>query len=164
MTRAFLGLGSNLGDRLGTLKEAVRLLDERSEISFVRSSRVYGTEAVGGPDQPDFLNAVIEIETSLQPHQLLEACAAVEQRLGRVRDGRWGPRTIDIDLLNFDDRIVNEPDLVIPHPRLHLRAFALLPLLELEPAPKLPGGIEVGDARPEGDVAPLYPPLGVGRS
>lgn len=137
--RAYLGLGSNLGDRLANLRGVVERLSERG-IHPVRSSRVYETEPVGGPPQPPYLNAVIEVETDLQPRELLAAAHEVEAALGRVRDERWGPRTADVDILTFDDVVVDEPDLRIPHPRAHERAFVLVPLLELEPAPRLAGG------------------------
>lgn len=156
--RAFLGLGSNLGDRLANLQRAVELLAGTKGVRVSRSSRVFETEAIG-PEQPEFLNAVVEVHTELPPLELLAACQAVEAKLGRVREQRWGPRTIDVDLLNFDERTIDEPDLVVPHPRLHERAFALVPLLELEPAPMLPGGVAVADARPGGDVVVVEPPL-----
>ena len=163
MTRAFLGLGSNLGDRLSALSGAVGMLDDDPRISFLRSSRVYRTEPVGGPDQPEFLNAVIEVETALAPRSLLNACLSTEARLGRVREERWGPRAVDIDVLEVDRMVIDEPDLIVPHPRLHLRAFALLPLLELEPAPLLPGGLPLPRARPQGDATPSFPPLRASR-
>jgi 2-amino-4-hydroxy-6-hydroxymethyldihydropteridine diphosphokinase len=162
LTRAFLGLGSNIDDRLDALSAAVRALDGDPQISFLRSSRVYRTQPVGGPDQPGFLNAVIEVGTTLDPHSLLVACLSTEEALGRVRQERWGPRTIDIDLLQIERMVLDEPGLIVPHPRLHLRAFALLPLLELEPDPVLPGGLPLPDARPEGEISPCLPPLGIG--
>jgi 2-amino-4-hydroxy-6-hydroxymethyldihydropteridine diphosphokinase len=136
---AYLALGSNLGDRLGTLQRAADLLDGRERIDVVRSSRVYETDPVG-PAQPAYLNAVIEVRTDLEPRELLEACLAVEAELGRVRGERWGPRTIDIDVLTYDRRSVDEPDLEIPHPRMHERGFVLVPLRELDDDPMLPGG------------------------
>lgn len=158
--RAYLGLGSNLGDRLQNLRSAVGLLAERMEVR--RSSRVYETRPVG-PPQPEYLNAVVEVRTDLDPHGLLDACRAVEDELGRVRAERWGPRTIDVDVLTFDRLEVNEPDLVIPHPRMHERGFVLVPLLELEADPMLPGGSRVASLRPSPgsllDVRPFAPPL-----
>jgi len=156
--RAFLGIGSNLGDRLGTLHEAVGLLASTEGLSVLRSSRIYETAPIG-PPQPDFLNAVIELEIELPPRELLAATQAVETKLGRVRHERWGPRTIDIDVLNVDERTIDEPDLVVPHPRMHLRAFVMFPLLELTPAPMLPRGLAVSDAAPEGEVSVFGPPL-----
>ena len=110
--------------------------------------------------QPWFLNLVVEGKTELFPLQLLHRLQSIEISLGRRRSAAsGGPRTIDIDILNFDDQEIDEPDLVIPHPRLHVRAFALLPLLELEPRPMLAKAIAVGSARPEGDAAPAFAPL-----
>ena len=140
--RAFLALGSNLGDRLACLQAAVDALDASGGIDVARSSRVYETEPVGGPeDQPVYLNAVLEVRTELTPHELLGATSAVETAGGRVRDEQWGPRTIDVDILNFDALEVDDPPaLVIPHPRMHERMFVLAPLLELTADPMLPGG------------------------
>jgi 2-amino-4-hydroxy-6-hydroxymethyldihydropteridine diphosphokinase len=146
VTRAFLGLGSNLGDRLGNLAGAVDLLGGQPGIEVVRSSRVYETAPVG-PPQPDFLNAVVEIETTLPPRGLLAACQRVEGELGRVRGERWAPRTIDIDLLTYGDEHVDEPGLEVPHPRMHERAFVLAPLLELVADPPLPGGRRIATLR-----------------
>jgi 2-amino-4-hydroxy-6-hydroxymethyldihydropteridine diphosphokinase len=136
---AYLALGSNLGDRLQTLQRAVELLDARARIDVIRSSRVYETEPVG-PPQPAYLNAVVEVRTDLEPRELLKQTQEVEDALGRVRAERWGPRTIDVDVLTFDERTIDEPDLVVPHPRMHERGFVLVPLGELDPDPMLPGG------------------------
>jgi 2-amino-4-hydroxy-6-hydroxymethyldihydropteridine diphosphokinase len=159
---AYLGLGSNLGDRLEHLRGAVRLL-ARPGVDPRRSSRVYETEPVGGPVQPDYLNAVLEVETSLPPRALLEACLGVEAELGRVRTERWGPRVIDIDVLTYGREEIAEPGLEIPHPRMHQRAFVLVPLLELDPDPPLPGGRRATDLRLEagalGEVRPFAPPI-----
>ncbi|HXF57670.1 MAG TPA: 2-amino-4-hydroxy-6-hydroxymethyldihydropteridine diphosphokinase [Actinomycetota bacterium] len=144
--RAYLGLGSNLGDRLANLQRAVELLGATEGVRVLRSSRVYETEAVG-PPQPDYLNAVAEVETTLPPRGLLEACRSVEERMGRVRGERWGPRVIDVDVLTYGREVVNEPDLAIPHPRMHERGFVLVPLLELEADPPLPGGRRVAALR-----------------
>jgi len=166
MTLAFLGLGSNVGRRLEYLQDAVRLLAAAAGIEVIRSSRVYETEPVGGPAQPDFLNAVIEIETSLSPRELLAVCQHVEQSLHRVRQVRWGPRTIDVDILTFGEETVDEPDLQVPHPRMHERGFVLAPLLELDPDPTLPGGRHLSELRLCPDVLsaarPFAPPLDVG--
>jgi 2-amino-4-hydroxy-6-hydroxymethyldihydropteridine diphosphokinase len=143
---AYLGLGSNLGDRLANLQRAVDLLADRTGVELLRSSRVYETEPVG-PPQPDYLNAVVEVRTELEPRELLDACLGVEAELGRVRDERWGPRTIDVDILVYDEREIDEPDLVVPHPRMHERGFVLVPLRELEPDPMLPGGRSVESLR-----------------
>ncbi len=160
-TRAFLGLGSNLGDRLATLQRALELLDDATGVRVVASSRVYETDPVGGIEQPDFLNAVVEVETDLSARGLLQACMRVEAELGRVRETRWGPRTIVIDILVFGREAIDEPDLLVPHPRTHERSFALVPLLELEPDPVLAGGRPAADARPDGDVRLWGPPLHV---
>jgi 2-amino-4-hydroxy-6-hydroxymethyldihydropteridine diphosphokinase len=160
--QAYLALGSNLGDRLATLQRAVDLLDARSGIDVVRSSRVYETEPVG-PPQPPYLNAVVEVRTELEPRQLLKECLAIEDELGRVRAERWGPRTIDIDVLTFDAREVSEPDLVVPHPRMHERAFVLIPLSDLTAEPSLPDGRRLQDVRLPPDamfgVRPFAPAL-----
>ncbi len=130
--RAYLGLGSNVGDRLANLRRAVELLGDRVGVTVVRTSSVYETEPVG-PAQPDFLNAVAEVATTLSARELLRACLEAEAELGRVREERWGPRTIDIDLLIYDDERIDEPDLTVPHPRMHERGFVLVPLAELAP-------------------------------
>ena len=137
-TVAFLGLGSNLGDRLTNLQGAVDLLHGEPGLRVVASSRVWETAPVGGPPQPDYLNAVIRVETDLSARDLLDVAHRVEERLGRVRKERWGARSIDIDLLLFDEETIDEADLVVPHPRLSQRAFVLLPLLELVADPSCP--------------------------
>lgn len=161
---AYLALGSNLGDRLETLQRAVELLRARPGIDVIRSSRVYETEPVG-PPQPAYLNAVVEVRTDLEPRDLLKETQAVEDELGRVRAERWGPRTIDIDVLTFDERVIDEPDLVVPHPLMHERGFVLVPLGELDPDPMLPGERKLSALRvpPEAvlGVRPFAPPLRV---
>jgi 2-amino-4-hydroxy-6-hydroxymethyldihydropteridine diphosphokinase len=159
--RAYLGLGSNLGDRLANLLRAVELLAATPGVRVVRSSRVYETEPVG-PPQPDYLNAVVEVETTLPARELLEGCLAVERRMGRVRGERWGPRTIDLDLLTYGREEVDEPGLTVPHPRMHERAFVLVPLAELDADPLLPGGRRLGSLRLPGGlwgVRPFAPAL-----
>ena len=160
MTLAYLGLGSNLGDRLAHLRRAVALLEKRG-VRVLRSSRVYETDPVGGPSQPDYLNAVVEVETDGAARDLLGVCLSVEEALGRERDERWGPRNIDVDVLTFGDETIDEPDLTVPHPRMHERAFVLIPLLELDPDPQLPGGRRAGDLRLDalGRVRLHAPPL-----
>jgi 2-amino-4-hydroxy-6-hydroxymethyldihydropteridine diphosphokinase len=166
MVTAYVGLGANLGDRLANLQRAVDLLAEVPGVAVVRSSRVYETEPVGGPDQPEYLNAVVEIRTDLSANGVLEACLGVEARMGRVRTERWGPRPIDLDILTYDDRTIDEPDLVVPHPRMHERGFVLVPLAELDTDPMLPGGRRLGSIRlgPGAvfGVRPFAPPLRVG--
>ncbi len=144
--RAFLGLGSNLGDRAANLHRAVELLEAAEGVTVVRSSSVYETDPVGGPPQPDYLNAVVEVETTLEPRPLLSVCQEVEREIGRVRAERWGPRVIDVDVLIFDDATIDEPDLIVPHSRMHERAFVLVPLAELAPDLKLADGRTVSEA------------------
>jgi 2-amino-4-hydroxy-6-hydroxymethyldihydropteridine diphosphokinase len=140
VTRAYVGLGANLGDREATLRRAVELLDEVAGIEVVASSELRETDPVGVVDQPSFLNGVVAVETSLSPRELLDSLLRVELLLGRARDGeRWGPRTVDLDLLVYGDEVVDEPGLHVPHPRLHERRFALEPLAELDPALVVPG-------------------------
>ncbi len=150
MTRSYLGLGSNLGDRLENLRRALDLLEERG-IGIVRSSRVYETDPVGGPEQPDYLNAVAEVEAPGSARELLAACLAVETEMGRIREERWGPRIIDLDVLTFGDQRIDEEDLQVPHPLMHERGFVLIPLLELDADPQLPGDRRVSELR----LAPL---------
>jgi 2-amino-4-hydroxy-6-hydroxymethyldihydropteridine diphosphokinase len=161
--RAYIGLGSNLGDRLSNLQQAVELLAAQSGVRVVRSSRVYGSDPVGGPSQPEYLNAVIEVDTDRSPHELLDACTTVEDALGRVRAERWGPRTIDVDVLTYEDETIDDPDLSVPHPRMHERAFVIVPLTELDVDPPLPGGRRLSTLRTGPDavlgVRPFAPPL-----
>jgi 2-amino-4-hydroxy-6-hydroxymethyldihydropteridine diphosphokinase len=134
MVTAYLGLGSNLGNRLAFLRGGRDNLVSRFDIHLRRASGVYETEAVGGPaDNPPFLNAVVEIDTPLSPRELLAACLAVEDEFGRTRPTEWAPRTLDIDLLLYGDAVIDEPDLRIPHPHLQERAFVLAPLNEIAP-------------------------------
>jgi 2-amino-4-hydroxy-6-hydroxymethyldihydropteridine diphosphokinase len=138
MYRAFLGLGSNLGDRAGNLKSAIRLLDNENEIKVTKISSVYETEPIGNMEQSSFYNCVIEIETDLKPIELLKAGNQVEAELKRERSIRWGPRTIDIDILLYGNLAIKESELQIPHPRICERAFVLVPLLELSPKIEIP--------------------------
>lgn len=133
MTRAFLGLGSNLGDRLAHLQGAVDALSTMDRVFVIAVSDVYETAPVGGPIQDDFLNAVVAIETDLPPRDLLAVAMHVEQLAARVRVMHWGPRTLDVDILIYGDEQVDEPDLEIPHPRMHERPFVLAPLLDVAP-------------------------------
>jgi 2-amino-4-hydroxy-6-hydroxymethyldihydropteridine diphosphokinase len=161
-TVAFLGLGSNLGDRLTNLQGAVDLLQDEPGLQVTASSRVWETVPVGGPPQPDYLNAVIRVDTDLSARDLLDAAHRVETRLGRVRKERWGARSIDVDLLLFDEEAFDDEDLIVPHPRMHQRAFVLLPLLELVEDPTLPDGTRLKDLRVDTDgVTPSAPPLAV---
>lgn len=132
MTRAFIALGANLGDRAATMRRALELL--RSEtLRIERCSSIYETEPVGYADQPEFLNAVAEIETSLEPRLLMERMQEVEESLGKATPFANGPRTIDLDLLLYGNSVSEEPGLIIPHPRLHQRRFVLEPLAEVAP-------------------------------
>jgi 2-amino-4-hydroxy-6-hydroxymethyldihydropteridine diphosphokinase len=137
---AFLGLGGNLGDRLDFLQRAVDLLQADPKVQVDQVSSVYETEPVGGPAQAPFLNLAARIRTRRSPRRLLALCHEVEQRLGRVRGPRWGPRTIDVDILLWYGRVVATRSLQIPHPRLAERAFALVPLVEVAPGAALPDG------------------------
>lgn len=164
MMRAFLGLGSNLGDRAQNLQRAVDLLNAEAGIRVVGASSVWETDPVGGPSQPDYLNAAVAVETDLAPLDLLLACQRAEAALGRVRDVRWGPRTIDVDVLLIDALAVDDPALTVPHPRMTERAFVLLPLLELDPDASLPDGTLLCERHPAdtGGARPFAPPLVVG--
>jgi 2-amino-4-hydroxy-6-hydroxymethyldihydropteridine diphosphokinase len=145
LTRAFIGLGANLGDREGTLRRALDLLAVEG-VEIVAVSRFRETDPVGVVDQPRFLNGAAEVETSRSARELLETLLGIERELGRVRDDtRWGPRTIDLDLLLYDDQVVDEPGLRVPHPRLHERRFALEPVAELDPSARIPGQGTVSD-------------------
>lgn len=133
--RAFLGVGSNLGDRWATLRAAVAAMPD-----VVAVSPVYETEPVGGPPgQPAYLNLVVELDTDSTPRQLLETAQWLEAVAGRVRGERWGPRPLDVDVLVVDNLVVNEPDLVVPHPRMTERRFVLAPLADLAPELVPPG-------------------------
>jgi 2-amino-4-hydroxy-6-hydroxymethyldihydropteridine diphosphokinase len=131
--KGFLALGSNLGNRAGNLRSAIAALNSRDGIRVLRESSFYETEPVGGPTQGMFLNAVIEIETTFEPENLLKAVLDIESSLGRVRREHWGPRTIDIDILTLGDLVYVSPTLSIPHPLMHERGFVLRPLLEIAP-------------------------------
>ncbi len=132
---AYLGLGSNLGDRLAAMRAAIHALDRHSSVDVDLDrgvSSLYETSPVGGPaGQGPYLNSCIRVETTMSPHELMDAAQAIEASLGRVRQQRWGPRVIDIDLLLFGDVVVNDERLSVPHPRLHERRFVLEPLAEI---------------------------------
>lgn len=153
---AFLGLGSNLGDSLAILEDCVHRVhgDERTRVVDVSS--VYRTTPVGRPEQDDYLNLVVRVETRRSPRSLLALAQKVEQVHGRTRELRWGPRTLDVDLLLFAGRIVRSRRLRIPHPRLTERAFALVPLMEVAPGWHLPDGTSLASR-----VAALAPIEGV---
>ncbi len=126
-----LGLGSNVGDREGNIRAAVAKLAAWPGVTVERVSSLYETAPVGYADQPDFLNAVACVKTALAPRELLAACLAVEEALGRVRHERWGPRTVDVDVLFYEDVVLATAELTLPHPRFHERCFVLVPLAEV---------------------------------
>ena len=133
-TTGYLGFGTNLGDRKKNLDRAIISLDSRPDLTILRTSGIYETEPWGMTDQPNFLNMVAEIATSISLGELLERVKKLEQDMGREDGPRFGPRLIDVDILMLEDQVVNQPDLQIPHASLHLRAFVLVPLTELAPA------------------------------
>ena len=146
MTRAYVGLGANLGDREATIERALELLAEEEGIAVAAVSALRETEPVGVTEQPRFLNGAVALETALSARALLETLLRIERSLGRVRTGvRWGPRTIDLDLLVYGSEVLDEPGLHVPHPRLHERRFALEPLAELDPELEIPGRGRVSD-------------------
>jgi len=163
----YLGLGSNLGDRAAHLERAIRLLDASTGLAITRVSSVYETAPWGEEDQPAFLNAAVEADAELAPGELLAATQSVENSMGRERTRRWGPRVIDIDILLYGDRVIEDAELRVPHPLLAVRQFMLVPLAELAPELALPGRIrvsELADASAPGIVrhAPAPWPCGSG--
>lgn len=157
-TRAVLALGSNLGERSDTLSSAVADLVDPPEVRLLAISPIVQTKAVGGPSgQPDFLNMVIAVETTMPPRELLRHCHTVEQKHLRVRDVRWGPRTLDVDIITYGELVSADPDLTLPHPRAAERAFVLCPWSLIDPAAEL-NGERVGDlAARASDAADLRP-------
>ena len=141
MTRAAVGLGANLGDAAASVRAAIQALVTLPGTRLVAASRLYRSAAWGVTAQPEFVNAVAVVDTSLSPRELLDGLLAIERRFGRTRVAgeRWGPRTLDLDLLLFGDERMDAPGLQVPHPHLHERAFALLPLLEVWPDARIPG-------------------------
>ena len=144
MTRAVLALGSNLGDRLAHMRRAVVALERVGEVVAVSS--LYETEPVGGPAQGRYLNAAVTVETDLSPRRLLDRALEVEREAGRVRDMRWGPRTLDIDIITHGSEKVEQQGLVVPHPRAHERRFVLEPVAEIAPDVDIGGGVTAGQA------------------
>ena len=129
----YLGLGSNLGDKQDYITKTIKNISILKNVKLIRSSSMIITTPYGKTDQSDFLNCVIEIDTDLLPEELLEKCLDIENQLGRIRDEKWGPRTIDIDLLFYENKIINSDVLILPHPELHKREFVLTSLNELCP-------------------------------
>jgi 2-amino-4-hydroxy-6-hydroxymethyldihydropteridine diphosphokinase len=130
---AYISLGSNLGNRLAHLKQALRRLEESGELSISKTSPVYETQPVGPRNQSWFLNLVVEVQTYLDPHSLLEYLSSIENQIGRKREESWGPRKIDLDILLYDNQTVSSDRLTIPHPRMQERKFVLLPLSDIAP-------------------------------
>jgi 2-amino-4-hydroxy-6-hydroxymethyldihydropteridine diphosphokinase len=146
--QAWIGLGGNLGDAVATLHAALQELDGLPQTRLVRASKYYRTPAWGVVEQPDFINAVALLDTRLSPRDLLDALLDIERAFGRERNRteRWGPRVLDLDLLLYDSAVIDEPGLCVPHPHLHERAFALLPLVEITPDAFIPGIGPAGEA------------------
>ena len=140
-----LALGSNLGDRLATLQAGIDALADVPGIALTAVSAVFETSPVGGPEQPDYLNAVLLAESTLPCQAILRLTQAAERALGRVRTVRWGPRTLDIDIIACGEEISDDPALTLPHPRAHERAFVLLPWRDVDPGATLPGSGQVAD-------------------
>ena len=139
MNIAYIALGANLGDPAATLRAAFGALANLPESRVGRCSSLYRTAPVGNTEQPEFINAVATLQTNLEPESLLDALLDIEARFGRIRAEKNGPRTLDLDLLLYNNQQLNLPRLILPHPRLHLRAFVLYPLAELAPDLQLPG-------------------------
>ncbi|MFT4178510.1 MAG: 2-amino-4-hydroxy-6-hydroxymethyldihydropteridine diphosphokinase [Thermomonas sp.] len=157
-THACIGLGANLGHPQEAVRAAIRALDDLPQSRVLAASRLYRTPAWGNIEQPDFVNAAVLLETRLDPRSLLEHLLDIERRAGRMRGGdaasvRWGPRVIDLDLLLYGERTINIPGLRVPHPHLHERAFALVPLAEIAPTAPFPGHGSVGEALRHIDAA-----------
>jgi 2-amino-4-hydroxy-6-hydroxymethyldihydropteridine diphosphokinase len=159
VVQACIGLGANLGDAAATLRQAIDALAVREGVVLRAVSRLYRTPAWGKEDQPDFINAAALLETSLAPRALLDLLLAVEAEFGRQRmEGeRWGPRTLDLDLLLYGNAVVDEPGLRVPHPHLHERAFALIPLLDVLPEARIPGYGAARDAVSALEMSNIHP-------
>ncbi|MFI6509588.1 2-amino-4-hydroxy-6-hydroxymethyldihydropteridine diphosphokinase [Streptosporangium sp. NPDC050855] len=158
--RVVLALGSNLGDRFATLRGAVDALFAGPDLTFVAVSPVYETDPVGGPEQGAYLNAVVIADSGLEPRSLLDRAQSVENAFGRVRVERWGARTLDVDLITVGDVVMDDPDLTLPHPRAHERAFVLVPWVRADPGAVLSGrrvadllaGLDQAYVRPRTDL------------
>lgn len=144
-TTAYIGLGSNLGDKEANIKKALELLGAAPGVQVKKVASFYRTAPLYKPKQDFFLNTVAEIETSLDPHELLKLCKDIEKGLERVPTERWGPRTIDLDLLLYGNDKISTSDLIVPHPRMNERAFVIAPLAEIAPGLEVPGGYKAND-------------------
>jgi 2-amino-4-hydroxy-6-hydroxymethyldihydropteridine diphosphokinase len=144
-SRVAIALGSNLGNRLENLQGGVDAIFDAPGLDMVAVSPVYQTTPVGGPPQPDYLNAVLIATTTLPAHAVLDRCHGVEAVFGRVRDEVWGPRTLDLDIIVYGDVVRDDPELTLPHPRAHERAFVLAPWLDVDPDAEIPGWGRVSD-------------------
>jgi 2-amino-4-hydroxy-6-hydroxymethyldihydropteridine diphosphokinase len=167
--RVVLAVGANLGDRLGTLQACVNAIGRLPDTDVLAISPVYQTAPVGGPPQPDYLNAVLAASTGLGPGELLEAAHGIEAEFGRIREARFGPRTLDVDIISYSGEVSDDPVLTLPHPRAHERAFVLAPWLDIDPEATLPGrgpvrellaGLDIGGIRRQPGMVLLPPPGG----
>jgi 2-amino-4-hydroxy-6-hydroxymethyldihydropteridine diphosphokinase len=165
--RVALSVGANLGDRLGTLQACVNAIGRLPDTDVLAISPVYQTAPVGGPPQPDYLNAVLTATTGLGPLELLEAAHGIEAGAGRVRDVRFGPRTLDVDIICYSGEVSDDPVLTLPHPRAHQRAFVLVPWLDIDPEATVPGrgpvrdlvvGLDVSGVRRQPEMMLRLPP------
>lgn len=145
MSHVAFSLGTNIGDRVAHLDYAIGRLRSTEGISEISVSQFYETEPVGGPEQDNYLNAVVTAESNLSPRELLDLCHDIEAARDRKREVRWGPRTLDVDLLVVGDVVSNDPELTIPHPRAHLRSFVLTPWATIDPQCEIPGHGRVAD-------------------
>lgn len=139
INEAYLSIGTNIGEREEQLRKAVRLLQKQKKLQVLIVSSVYETDPVGFTEQPSFFNIAVKLKTSMTPYELLGVCQEIENELGRERVIRWGPRTIDLDILLYNHDNIKSDSLIIPHPRMSERAFVLIPLAEIDAAVKLPG-------------------------
>jgi 2-amino-4-hydroxy-6-hydroxymethyldihydropteridine diphosphokinase len=155
LRKVVYSIGSNLGDRLGNVQGAVDAISDTPDVIVVDVSSVYETTPVGGPpNSPQFLNIVVVAETTLEPQTLVERAFAIEEAFGRARDGeRWGPRTLDVDLIMVENAIVDQEDLKLPHPLAHERAFVLVPWYEVDPTAEIVGKGAIGDLLSKADAS-----------
>lgn len=152
MTTTFIGIGSNVGDRRDFCRRAVDEVRGASGINVRKVSSLYETSPIGGPPQRSFVNLVLQADTELDPHKLLETVKGIESKLGREpSDIHWGPRVVDLDILTFGDEKISEPDLEVPHPRMTQRRFVLVPLLEIDPEASDPWGARYADLLDEAE-------------